>query len=226
MNDLPSLLHTAAQSAPPPGDLLAGVIRHERRRGRRQRSAAVCASVVSVAAIAGGAAWWAQPTNAPVHAIGQPTTSQQSSTALHPTGLQVVEVAHVRGFIRAYNAGDLTGALAQFSRVQAVGFSDCDYSTQQLVDGQGRAAVTAWLRRSLADHDRLTIGDIAVSPPDQLGVLGVAFSRRTGDSIARAGHPSGITPSTGAKIQFDNAGLITEFANGPYGGPPDGCRLP
>ncbi|MDX6256275.1 MAG: hypothetical protein QOJ11_2609 [Frankiales bacterium] len=131
----------------------------------------------------------------------------------------------MRGFIRAYNAGDLTGALSQFSRAQALGFSDCDYSTQQLVDGQGRAALTSWLRQSLADHDRLTIGDIAVSPPDQLGVLGVSFSRRTGDSIARAGHPNGITPSSGAKIKFDNAGLITEFNNGPYGGPPDGCRL-
>jgi hypothetical protein len=131
----------------------------------------------------------------------------------------------VKGFVRAYNAGDLAGALSQFSRGQAVGFSDCDYSTQLLVDGQGRAALMGWLRQSLADHGRLTVGDIAVSPRDQLGVLGVAFSRRTGDSIARAGHPNGITPSTGAKIKFDNAGLITEFNNGPYGGPQDRCRL-
>jgi hypothetical protein len=137
----------------------------------------------------------------------------------------VVEVAHVMGFIRAYNAGDLKGAVSQFSHDQALGFSDCGYSTQQLVDGHGRAALVAWLRQSVADHDRLTIGDIAVSPPDQLGVLGVAFSRRNGDSIARAGHASGITPSSGAKIKFDNVGLITEFNNGPYGAPLDGCRL-
>ncbi|MDX6245818.1 MAG: hypothetical protein QOE76_3541 [Frankiales bacterium] len=131
----------------------------------------------------------------------------------------------MKGFIRAYNAGDLAGAVSQFSHGQALGFSDCDYSTQQLVDGHGRAALVAWLRRSLADQDRLTIGDIAGSPPDQIGVLGVAFSRRTGDSIARAGHPSGITPSSGAKIKFDSVGLITEFNNGPLGGAQDGCRL-
>jgi hypothetical protein len=149
----------------------------------------------------------------------------QSPSGFQPTGLQVVEVAHVKNFVRAYNAGNLAGTLAQFSRVKALHFSDCDYSTQQLVDGNGRAALTAWLRQSLADHDRLTIGDMAVSPPDQVGVLGVAFSRRSGDAIALAGHASGITPSVGAKIKFDNAGLITEFNNGPYGGPQDGCRL-
>lgn len=131
----------------------------------------------------------------------------------------------MRGFIRAYNAGDLTSAVSQFSRAQALGFSDCDYRTQQLVNGHGRAALMAWLRHSLADHDHLTIVDIAVASPDQVGVLGVVFSRRSGDSITRAGYPGGITPSTGAKIKFDNAGLITEFNNGPYGAPSDGCRL-
>jgi hypothetical protein len=67
----------------------------------------------------------------------------------------------VKGFIRAYNAGDLTSAVSQFSHAQALGFSDCDYSTQQLVDWHRRAALVAWLRQSVADHDRLTIGDIA-----------------------------------------------------------------
>jgi hypothetical protein len=151
--------------------------------------------------------------------------AEQSPTGFQPAGLQVVEVAHVKNFVRAYNAGDLAGALAQFSRVTAVRFSDCDYSRQQLAEGNGRAALAAWLRQSFADHDRLTIGEMAVTPADQVGVLGVAFSRRSADSLAAAGHPSGITPSTGAKIKFDSTGLITEFNNGPYGGPRDGCRL-
>lgn len=154
------------------------------------------------------------------------SSAAQSSSAFHPRGLQVVEVAHLKRFLGAYNAGDLTSAIAQFSHAQPLAFSDCDYSRKHLVDGHGRAAVVDWLRQSLADHDRLTIGDIAVSPPDQIGVLGVGFTRRTGDAIVRAGHPSGITPGTGAKVKFDRAGLITEFNNGPFGAPQDGCRLP
>jgi hypothetical protein len=81
MNDLPSLLHTAAQSAPPPGDLLAGVIRLEHRRARRQRAAAVSASVLAVAGIAVGAAWWAQPSTGPVQATGQPIASPGRTSA-------------------------------------------------------------------------------------------------------------------------------------------------
>lgn len=134
-------------------------------------------------------------------------------------------MAHLRSLISAYNAGDLTAALAQFSRTQALAFSDCDYSTQTLVDGHGRAALMAWLRQSFGDHSRWTIGEISVPPAGEIGILGVAFSRRTGDALTGAGHPNGITPSLGAKIEFDSAGLITEFNNGPYGGPQDACRL-
>lgn len=162
-------------------------------------------------------------------APNRPATSDapQASPTFHATGaVQIAEVSHLTRFIHAYNSGDLQVALAQFSRTKPVGFSDCDYATHQLVDGRGRAQLTAWLRDNLARHDRLILGGIFNDNPDQpLGVLGVSFSRRSSDAIAHAGHPNGITPSTGAKVKFDAGGLITEFNNGPYGGLPDSCRI-
>lgn len=107
------------------------------------------------------------------------------------------------------------------------GSSDCDYASGQFVDGDGYAQVTAWLRRNIAQHDHLAIGVVSNSnAADQpVGVLGVTFSRRSSDIIARAGHPDGIAPSAGAKVKFASNDLITEFNNGPYGGPADACRV-
>ncbi len=160
-----------------------------------------------------------------------PTSSQPAPSAVRPSSntvrvIQAAQLTQVKGFIAAYNAGDVQGALAHFSRTQPVGFSDCDYTTQQLVDGQGRVKLTAWLRQNIAHHDRFVVASIVDANPEQpVGVLGVSFSRRSSDAIALAGHPNGITPTLGAKVIFDGAGLITEFANGPYGGAPDGCRI-
>lgn len=112
--------------------------------------------------------------------------------------------------ISAYNAGHLQTALSQFSRTQAVGFSDCDYATQQLVDGQGIVQIAAWLRQNIADHDRLIVVQVLNQNPDQsLGVLGVSFSKRSSNSIARAGRTNGMTLTASAKVKFDSSGLMT-----------------
>lgn len=135
-------------------------------------------------------------------------------------------MTHSARFVRAYNAGNVQGTFDQFSRTEALGFSDCDYARQQPVDGHGRAQLTAWLPRNFEQHDRLILGDITGPNPDQpLGVLGVSFSRRNSDAIASAGHPNGITPTIAAKVKFDNSGQITEFNNGPVGGPAASCRI-
>ncbi len=162
-----------------------------------------------------------------------PTSSQPAMSGVRPSTnaanvrvVQAAQLTHVKGFIAAYNAGDVRGALSHFSQAKPVGFSDCDYATQQLVQGQGREQLTAWLSRNIAQHDRLVVASIVDANPDQpIGVLGVSFSRRSSDAIARAGRPNGITPTLGAKVTFDGAGLITEFGNGPYGGASDGCRI-
>ncbi len=160
-----------------------------------------------------------------------PNTTAPSVAAPTPgtfqlTGTQAAEVAHLMNFVSDYNAGNIHTALAQFSVTQEMGYSDCNYTTQQLIDGHGAAQLTAWLRRNIALHDRLVVASIVDANPEQpLGVLLVSFSRRSSDAIAHAGHPNGITPTIGAKVKFDRAGLITGFANGPYGGAPDACRI-
>lgn len=160
-----------------------------------------------------------------------PTSSQPAASAVRPSAntvrvIQAAQLTHVKGFIAAYNAGDVEGALSHFSQAKPVGFSDCDYTTQQLVNGHGRVQLTAWLSRNIAQHDRLVVANVFDANPDQpIGVLGVSFSRRSSDAIARAGRPNGITPTLGAKVTFDGAGLITGFGNGPYGGAWDGCRI-
>lgn len=161
-----------------------------------------------------------------VRAVCLPPYCVMPSTATTTTSsAQAAEETHLRRFIAAYNAGDLRAALDQFASTANIGFSDCDYASGQLVDGQGHAQVTAWLRRNIAQHDHLVIGFVSNSNAAQVGVLGVTFSGRSSDIIARAGHPDGIAPSTGAKVKFASNDLITEFNNGPHGGPPDACRV-
>lgn len=197
-------------------------------------SLVVVATISTVLLAACTATGTAAPSTTP--AGSRPTSSQESSDAsgaatqspdtFEVTGAQATEVAHLMDFISAYNAGHLQTALSQFSSTQAVGFSDCDYATQQLVDGHGIVQVAAWLRQNIADHDRLLVAQVLNQNPDQpLGVLGVSFSKRSSNSIARAGRTNGMTPTADAKVKFDSSGLITEFNNGPYGGPPGACRL-
>ena len=142
----------------------------------------------------------------------------------HPVGAQVSEVSHLRKFLAAYNAGQLNAALAQFSDNQALGFSDCDYQTQQVIEGHGRAELSRWLQTNIAHHDRLIGAGVFSANADQ-PVLGVSFLRRSSDVLTRAGHPDGITPTLGAKVKFDPTGLITEFNNGPAGGSADACHI-
>ena len=152
------------------------------------------------------------------------TVEQPDQRSFHPVGAQVSEVSHLQEFLAAYNAGQPNTALAQFSRSQPLGFSDCDYQTQQVIEGHGRAQLANWLQANIAHHDQFTGANIFSASPDQ-PVLGVSFRRRTSDVLTRAGHPDGITPSLGAKVKFDRTGMITEFNNGPVGGPPDACRI-
>lgn len=111
-------------------------------------------------------------------------------------------------------------ALAVLSRA-GLGFADCDYSTGQMVDGHGRAALTAWLRQILADQ---TIGDIAVSPSNQPGVLGVALSRRTGESISRSRGPA-TSRQAPRRDQVRRLRTDHRVQHRSICAPQDGCRL-
>lgn len=210
--------------------LHTGVVR---LRGRGSLVVIATISMVLLAACTTGggtAASSTTPADSPL--ASSPRSTDASGVAARPpdsfqvAGAHTAEVAHLMNFVSAYNAGDVQGALSQFSRTHDLGFSDCDYATQQLVDGHGHDQVVAWMRHNIAEHDRLVVGAIIDEAPDQpLGVLGVTFSRRSSVSIAHSGKPNGITPILSAKIKFDAGGLITEFNNGPYGGSANSCRI-
>lgn len=141
---------------------------------------------------------------------------------------QAQEVAVLVAFIGAYNAGRVDAALALF-RAPWV-WSDCDYRRRTVLAGQDKASLTRWLRQRSADHDRLDIGRIMVGTVQE-EALGVTFKRRTSDTLRALGHPQGITPALSAKVIFDGQSgtaarpSIMRFANGPYGGSLDVCRV-
>lgn len=156
-----------------------------------------------------------------------PATSATTSTLSPgpPAKSSSAEADHLMRFLNAYNAGDVAAAIAQFSRTATIGFSDCNYQTQQVVTGRGRTEIMNWLRAMAAEDDRLTLDRINY-PKDDQPVLGVSFLNRNSLVITRAGHPNGITPKLAAKVKFDSTKLIIAFANGPGGGTSGACRLP
>ncbi len=141
---------------------------------------------------------------------------------------QAQEIAVLIEFIQAYNAGHVSAALSLFGPPWH--WSDCDYRRVVVLVGQDRASLRRWLQQRAADHDRLDIGSITVGTAQEQ-VLGVTFKRRASGALRALGHPQGIAPALGAKVIFDGrAGLtarpsIAQFANGPYGGSLDVCRV-
>jgi len=141
---------------------------------------------------------------------------------------QAREVAVLIEFIQAYNAGHVSTALSLFAPPWH--WSDCDYRRVVVLVGQDRASLRRWLEQRATDHDRLDIGSITVGTVQE-EVLGVTFKRRTSDTLRALGRPQGIAPALSAKVIFDGrAGLtarpsIAQFANGPYGGSLDSCRV-
>jgi SnoaL-like domain len=135
------------------------------------------------------------------------------------SGASPAFVALVVRFVDAFNAGDLERAAALFADDANV--SDCDFTTHTIVEGQGRDAIRGWLAARFADHDRLVIGSIFNHNPDSDRAVGVEFTKRTSDTIARLGAPDGIAPDVDAKVVLDAAGArLAAFANGPGGADP------
>lgn len=151
-------------------------------------------------------------------------------SASPPAARQAQEIVTLGAFLRAYDAGDLRSARGSFDN--QLTWSDCDYARGIAVSGDGLESLTTWLQQRFADHDQLYLGQIDFGGPDGL-VLGVSFARRTSDTLTAQGLPGGIEPQLAAKVIFDYSdpvstgrrGLITGFANGPFGGPPDACQL-
>jgi hypothetical protein len=168
-----------------------------------------------------------------------PTAKSDTPTAVatyapKPTGLgtfslsaeQAQEVTLFMEFIRAYNAGQLDGALALLDE-RVVG-SDCDYLKVSAILFDGKSEAAEWLRRRMADHDHLEVSRVLnenQDPSTSRHTLGVEYSRRTNDTLAKLGFVKGITPKLRSKVIFnDESTRIAEFANGPGGGDSSECR--
>ena len=156
------------------------------------------------------------------------TATPVSGSPLTLDARQAQEVAVLIEFIQAYNAGRVSAALSLFGPPWV--WSDCDYRRVAVLEGQDRASLRRWLQQRAADHDRLDIGSITVGAEQEVA-LGVTFKRRTSDTLRALGRPQGIAPTLSAKVIFDGrAGITTRpsivrFANGPYGGSLDFCRV-
>lgn len=109
------------------------------------------------------------------------------------------------------------------------GVSDCDYRTGRVVGATGLHEIARWLRERASDRDRLEVARIFNENPDpETGgrVVGVQWERRSSDTLRALGFDGGIRPQVGAKVVFDQSGeRLTKFANGPFGGPEELCRV-
>lgn len=152
-------------------------------------------------------------------------TSQPNNT-FDLTAEQALEVAVFMNFIRAYNNGQLDGALALLS--DRVGVSDCDYQTIKVVTFQGKSQVKEWLQQHMTDHDQLEVDRISnenQDPSSGKHVIEVTYSHRGSMTLANLGFRDGIIPTLASKVIFTTEPtLIQSFANGPYGGDVTLCR--
>jgi hypothetical protein len=121
---------------------------------------------------------------------------------------QARQIDVVVRFLDAYNAGRVREALAQFratddraQRPRLPFAGDCDYAHNTSDGAFGRRGIGAWLRKRVADHDRLTLGSIRNDTHDTR-VLLVLYARRTSDTLRRLGFPRGVAPAHGAKVVF------------------------
>lgn len=122
-------------------------------------------------------------------------------------------------FVDAINGGDLRAASDLMTTDASV--SDCDYATGALIIRDGDDAASRWIADRIADHERLEIRDIYNHNATFDRVVGVSFVRRSNDTLKRLGAPTGIVPSTDAKVVLTaDMTRIATFALGPGGAGP------
>lgn len=121
---------------------------------------------------------------------------------------QARQIGVVVRFLDAYNAGRVREALAQFratddraQRPRVPFAGDCDYAHNTSDGAFGRRGIEAWLRKRVADHDRVALGSIRNETHDTRVVV-VLLARRTSDTLRRLGFPNGVAPALGAKVVF------------------------
>lgn len=144
------------------------------------------------------------------------TTGAASGDAFTVTGDEARAIATVVRFVDAINGGDLRAASDLMTTDASV--SDCDYATGAVIIRDGNDAASRWIADRIADHERLEILGIYNHNASFDRVVGVSFVRRSNDMLKRLGAPTGIVPSTDAKVVLTaDMTRIATFALGPGG---------
>ena len=161
----------------------------------------------------------------PVASVARSATPSPDPLTFRVGPEQARIVATLVAFLDAYNAGDVSRALALMT--DDVSISDCDYRGPKLLNAVGHDAARQWLSNRAADHDRLILDGIRNENPDPASgshVVAVSYARRTSDTLRALGFPNGITPRSATKAVFTATDdRLRVFANGPFGGPIELC---
>jgi ketosteroid isomerase-like protein len=193
----------------------------------RIRTVLLTATILSTACSAAVApASSPSPSAATSTPVARSATSTPVPLTFRTSAQQARTVATLVAFLDAYDAGDVSRAVALLS--DDVSISDCDNRGPKVLAPNGRDAARQWLSERAADHDQLVLESIRNENPDPTTgshVVAVSYTRRTSDTLRALGFPNGIEPQTATKAVFTATDdRLRAFANGPFGGPIDLCR--
>jgi hypothetical protein len=154
--------------------------------------------------------------------LSQPPSARSSpdasSEAFAITGSEAAAIVIIARFIEAINTGNVPAAGALLTN--DVVASDCDFVKSTVVLFDGKAESMRWIAERIADHERLEIGRIFNDNVRFEPVVGVDFSRRSNDTLARMGATAGIPFGTAKIVLTEDIRQIRGVGFGPGGADP------
>jgi hypothetical protein len=141
-----------------------------------------------------------------------PTTSPFPQDLFVLTNARIRMIRNLVAFLDAYNGGRLSEALALLT--DDVGWTDCDYQKQAVVNVRGKGNMIPYLKARFADHDLLAVATVSNlnSDPATNQAVAVDFSNRRSDTLKRLGFGPGIQIPLSVKFVFANGGRIAGAA--------------
>jgi hypothetical protein len=200
-----------------------------RRRRSRRVTSPFPALLLVAAAVASACVTPATP--APSTAPTGVTAAPRPSPVVSDGSTFKIDADHARAVTRAvelidaYNAGNLDAVLSLLADSVAA-WGDCDGTAfVGVTRPTSKVDLVPMLRARFADHDHLEIGLLSNSNPDASSnrVVGIAFSRRSNDTLRALGFPDGIVGPQTNKTVFDSSFHVIAFASASS---QQDCRLP
>jgi hypothetical protein len=179
------------------------------------------AAMLAVSVACTGPETVSPPTPSPTKPAPPNTGPVSTGPGFHVDVGQAAAVSVLLDFLNAYNAGDLDTALQDLGPDPS--YSDCDYSSQQVVEAHGLAQVTEELKRRFNDHSQIVWSQIGTDNPGA-DALSVTVTRVKSDTLTRLGFRDGVAPSLAALVTFTADHRIAGFGLASVGGSADACR--